>query len=572
MNSVSLQDQAAGASPGADGTGGLRWSARRARALLRRHWLFALLLTLGALLRVLAQLAYRPAILYFDSPGYLHEMQRFNPVGQDPLGYPLTARLLLDAFHNLGALSGFNHLLGLGVAVLIYAVLLRRGVNPWMAALATGPVLLDGFQLLIEQMVMSEPQFEFFVVLGIALLLWRPRPDLVTAPAAGASFAAAALTRDLGQSLVLAGLLFCLLAAGRRFVPRVVTSAALLVAFVLPMIGYAAYNDAVNGTFSVPSHAASIRLYARVAASVTCTRLSLPSYERPLCPPPGVVKPHLGSLIQAYAQGAASPLATYLPPNGETTGQVVNDFVKRAVLQQPLPVARAVGGSLARPFLSWNRDHKPGELPAERWQFQTVFPLYFTARSLSLFHQWEGHPPKINRPLARMLRGYQLYIGHTPGPVLLACVILALMAGLGVGRARRSGQRLACLLWLAAGLGLLLAADLYQFSWRYQLPALVTIPPAAALALSALTSPRTAREPLATHEPGDVDNSGPTMQDGTADTRHRARLQPVEGMAQTQEPAEPSPAQHHVHPDNPPDRGTQPGMADPVPGGSSPPQ
>ncbi len=227
-----------------------------------------------------------------------------------------------------------------------------------MAALATGPVLLDGFQLLIEQMVMSEPQFEFFVVLGIALLLWRPRPDLVTAPAAGASFAAAALTRELGQSLVLAGLLFCVLAAGRRFVPRVVTSAALLVAFVLPMIGYAAYNDAVNGTFSVPSQAASIRLYARVAASVTCTRLSLPSYERPLCPPPGVVKPHLGSLIQAYAQGAASPLVTYRPPNGETTGQVLNDFVKRAVLQQPLAVARSVGGSLARPFLSWRRDRK----------------------------------------------------------------------------------------------------------------------------------------------------------------------------------------------------------------------
>ena len=570
MTSVSLQDQAAGESSGADGPGGWRWSATRARALLRRHWLFALLLTLGVMLRVMAQVAYRPAILYFDSPGYLHEMYRLNPVGQDPLGYPLTARLLLEAFHNLAALSAFNHLLGLGIAGLIYAVLLRRGVNPWMAALATGPVLLDGFQLLIEQMVMSEPQFEFFVVLGITLLLWRPRPDLVTASAAGVSFAAAALTRDLGQSLVLAGLLFCVLAAGRRLVPRVVTSAALLVALALPMIGYAAYNETVNGTFSVPSHAASIRLYARVAASVTCTRLSLPSYERPLCPPPGVVKPHLGSLIQAYAQGAASPLATFRPPNGETTGQVVNDFIKRAVLQQPLTVARSVGGSLVRPFLSWSRDHKAGELPAERWQFQTVFPLYFTARSLSLFHRWEGHPPRINRPLARVLRGYQLYVGHTPGPVLLACVILALLAGLGVGRARRSGQRLACLLWLAAGFGLLLAADLYQFSWRYQLPALVTIPPAAALALSALTSRRTAREPSAMHEPDGLDNSRPAMQDSTAANRQPAPLQPVEAMANA--PAEPSPTQRLLPPDTPPDRGRHAGMPDPAPGGSSPPE
>ena len=100
------------------------------------------------------------------------------------MGYPLTARLLLDAFHNLAALSVFNHLLGLGIAGLIYAVLLRRGVSPWIAALATGPVLLDGFQLLIEQMVMSEPQFEFFVVLGVGhAVAVRPRPDLVTASA-----------------------------------------------------------------------------------------------------------------------------------------------------------------------------------------------------------------------------------------------------------------------------------------------------------------------------------------------------------------------------------------------------
>ena len=505
MTSESRQDEAAGASLGAVGPGGMRRNAGRARALLRRHWLFALLLTLGVVLRVMAQVAYRPAILYYDSPGYLHEVNRLNPVGQDPLGYPLTARLLLDAFHNLAVLAVFNHLLGLAIAGLIYAVLLRRGVKPWMAALATGPVLLDGFQLLIEQMVMSEPLFEFFVVLGIALLLWRPRPDLVTAPAAGVSFAAAALTRDLGQSLVLAGLVFCVLAAGHRFVPRVVTASALLVAFVLPMIGYAAYNDAVNGTFSVPSQAASIRLYARVAASVTCTRLSLPSYERPLCPPPGVVTPHQGSLIQGYAQGGTSPLVTYRPPNGETTGQVLNDFVKRAVRQQPLAVARAVGGSLARSLLSWHRNRKPGELPVVRWQFQTVFPLYFTARSLALFHQWDGHPPTINHPLARILRGYQVYVGYTPGLVLLACAILALLAGLGVGRARRSGQRLACLLWLGVGLGLLLAADLYQFSWRYQLPALVTIAPAAALALSALTSPRTVRELSATQVPGGLD-------------------------------------------------------------------
>jgi len=553
-----------------DEPGGSRWNATTARAALRRHWLFALLFTLGVLLRIMAQVAYQPAILYYDSPGYIRSSYQLNPVGRDPLGYLFVVRLLLEAFHDLAALTAFNHLLGLSIAGLIYAVLLRRGVKPWMAALATVPVLLDGFQLLIEQMVMSEPLFQFFIVLGITLLLWHRRPTLMTAAGGGASFAGAALTRYIGLWLVLAGLLYCALAARGR-VLRLVTTVAVLAGFVLPMIGYAAYNDAVNGSFALPSGKVSTALYARVAASVTCARLSLPSYERPLCPPPGVVQTKAGSLIQGFAQGKTSPIVTYRPPAGETLHQVLNDFIKRAVLQQPLPVARAVAGSFARPFLTWTRDHKPGELPVERWQFQTVFPLYFTHPSLVLFHQYEGHRPVINRPLARMLRGYQLYLGYTPGLVLLACVILALVAVLGVGRARHSGQRLACLLWLGSGLGLLLAAALYQFSWRYQLPALVTIPPAAALALSALTSPKAAREPSAAQEPGALDESGSAVPDDRAVSHDRALVEPVAGMAQTSETAEPGPAQHTMPPGNPPDQGGQPAVPDLAPGGSSPP-
>ena len=494
VTGASQRDAAAGVSPEAPAPRGRRWDAAAARVTLRRHWLFGLLFALGLLLRIMVQLSYQPAILYYDSPFYVRNAYWLNPDGRDPLGYPLVVRLLLGAFHGLAALSMFNHLLGLSIAGLIYAVLLRRGVRPWMAALATVPVLLDGFQVLIEQMVMSEPLLQFFVVLGIALLLWRRRPDLVTAAAAGLSFACAALTRYVGQSLVLVGLLFCVLAAGRRIGRRAVTAAALVVAFALPMVGYAAYNDQVHGTFTVHPEAVSQRLYAQVAVSVTCSRLALPAYERPLCPPPGTVRPQAGSLIVGYAQGSTSPLVSYQPPPGETKSQVLRDFVNRAVRQQPLAVARSVGGTLLRPFLSWNRDRKPGELETARWFFQPNFPM-FSHLSPMLFRHWEGHRPVVNHELARLLRGYQVHLGHTPGLVLLACVILALAAGLGIGRARYSGQQLACLLWLAAGLGLLFIAALYLLSWRYQLPALVTIPPAAALGLSALTSPRPRHEP-----------------------------------------------------------------------------
>ena len=124
--------------PGADEPGGWRRHATTAQAALRRHWLFALLFTLGVLLRIMAQVAYRPVILYFDSPGYIRSSYQLNPVGRDPLGYLVVVRLLLGAFHDLAALAAFNHVLGLGIAGLIYAVLLRRGVKPWIAALAAG--------------------------------------------------------------------------------------------------------------------------------------------------------------------------------------------------------------------------------------------------------------------------------------------------------------------------------------------------------------------------------------------------------------------------------------------------
>jgi hypothetical protein len=315
---------------------------------------------------------------------------------------------------------------------------------------------------------------------------------------------------------VVAGLLFCLLAAGRPIARRAATAAVLVVAFALPMVGYAAYNNQVHGTFALPSGAAARRLYARLAVSVTCSRPTLPAYERPLCPPPGTVQPKAGSLIEGYAQGSTSPLITFRPPHGEAFSQVLRDFVERAVRQQPLAVARSVGDSLLRPLLSWSRYTKPGELPTERWRFQPTFPLFNAGLNLRLFYRWGGYHPAARHRLAWLLRDYQLSLGYTPGLVLLACVILALAASLGIGRARHSGQRLACLLWLTAGFGLLLAASLFLFSWRYQLPILATVPPAAALGLSALTSPKPRHEPPPGAEEERTDPGSPDGAETTA--------------------------------------------------------
>ena len=102
----------------------------------------------------------------------------------------------------------------------------------------------------------------------------------------------------------------------------------------------------------------------------------------------------------------------------------------------------------------------------------------------------------INVPLARLLRGYQLDVGFTPGPVLAVSLLLVVAAALGLGRARRSGAaaRGPAVLFGVAGVAVLLFADIFEFSWRYQLPGFVLLPLAGALGLTALlrSAPRAA--------------------------------------------------------------------------------
>src|SRR5262245_16438867 len=124
------------AAASATATAGRRTAAR---AVLRQHWLAATLLTAGLVLRVLAQLAYRPALFYIDSVKYIGSSQ-----GNDPEGYkaPLRAILFVGNFDTVAAVQ---HLLGLAMAVALYVLLLRRGTSRWLAALAIAPVLLDGY-------------------------------------------------------------------------------------------------------------------------------------------------------------------------------------------------------------------------------------------------------------------------------------------------------------------------------------------------------------------------------------------------------------------------------------------
>src|ERR1700742_1104471 len=454
---------------------------RAALGQARRHWLLTVLLVAGVALRVITQLAYRPALLYIDSPKYLiNGLQKYDPQGYRILLAPLTW------LGNLAVVAGFQHLLGLAMAVALYATLLRRNAPRWAAALAVAPVLLDAYQLQMEQTIMPDVAFEAFIVAGLVILAWRPRPSPAAIAVAGFILGASATIRQVGEFLVLPAVLFCVLAA-RGWRGRLGAGALVLFSFAVPILVYMTYSALILGDGFELSNQGDAVLYGRAAAAADCRTLHVTADERAVCPTAGEVR-SFG--IDGLVNDPTSPAYTADLPNGVNHEDAANRFSHAVLEQQPLRVAVAIGADAIKLF-ALTRDTSPGDTPISRWQFQTSWPMYpfavTEATSIDMFNAaGGGGAPAADRPLAVFLRDYQLHGGWTPGPFLLVALVTGI-AGVGVGRRKGdSSAALVCLLVTGLGVAALLGADLYEFSWRYQLPALVTLPAAGALGVAAL--------------------------------------------------------------------------------------
>ena len=490
--------------------------------VLRRHWMLALLIAGGLLLRVVTQFAYEPALLFIDSKKYLYGTD-FN-LGAwgsfDPIGYTLLVLKPVLIFTNLGFVAVLQHVLGLGMAVALYVLMLRRGVVRWLAALAVAPVLLDAYQLNAEQTIMPDVLFEALVVAGIVLLLWRPRPALAFVILAGLALGTSAPVRQVGEALILPALVY-VVAAARDWRTRLLHGAVLTVCFALPIVGYMGYSKVVLHYGFQMSSMGDAYLYGRAAHAADCATLTLPPDERVLCPTPAqALKFGVDGLVNnpdsprvEYAVDVRQGVPDYNLPQQK-------QFAYAVIKQQPMRVIGDITRDSIKIF-ALTRNTVEGDTPIKRWQFQNVYPTFppgITAKgshsATNLFAAaGGGGQARVRRPLAVGLRFYQLHGGYTPGPLLafatlagLAGALIALAGGLlsALGRGFLSPHQrqlaLACLLVFGSAVAILLASDLFEFSWRYQLPALVTLPPAGALGLALLGSLLRRRAPAATPE------------------------------------------------------------------------
>ena len=461
-----------------------RWPAVLAAAV-RRHWLVTVLLAAGLVLRVLAAAAYRPALFYIDTTRYL-----YNAEGMDPVGYkgPLRAILWLA---NFDAVAAIQHLLGLGMAVLIYVLLLRRGAPRWLAALATAPVLLDAYQVQAEQTIMPTAWFEALIVAGLAILLWRPGVSWRRVLAGGLLLGTSATFAQVGEALLVPAVIY-LLAVGGGWRQAIGKAGALCGAFALPILAYCTGSYLLAGDFFL-SHTGVTSFYGRAAAAADCGTIRLPAAERSMCPTPA--QQAAGPDWLEY--GDTSPIRPYYAhlPRAETDS-LISDFNHRVLTQQPGRLAAAYGRDVVKLF-ALTRNGSPGDTPISRWQFQTTFPYFSphaTPRIVAIaIGQYGGGAPAVWRPAAGFLRGYQLGGGYTPGPLLALCALAGLAGSAALLLRRRMAAdpvtrqlALACLLCFLSAGSVLLVSDLFEFSWRYQLPALVTLVPAGALGIGVI--------------------------------------------------------------------------------------
>ncbi len=395
-------------------------------------------------LRLLAVLGFPPALLFYgDSFAFLRE--ELAPGTTRPSGYSLLLALLRPA-HSLMLVTVLQHLLGLALAVAVYALLRRRGLPGWGATLLVTPLLLDEFVVLLEHMIMADAVFIVLTSGAVVALLWRVHPAV-----AGAMLGLAGITRTIGLPLLLLAAAYLVL---KRYGWR--TIAAFLLAGAIPLAAYATWMKVEKGRFGL-TQADGTFLWSRTMSFADCSVIKPPERLRVLCPTMPVEQrpypPH-------WLWEDFSPLLKI--KGAATRNEMAGEFGRMAVLAQPGGYLGAVATDLAQ-LLRWERtavDEKtPYKFPAaER-------PLQESVRGVA--EAYEGGPAatRVVEPYAGWLRAYQRF-GYLPFPVLTLGLLAALVAAVAL-------RRWEALLPGLAALALLVAPPfLAAYDLRYVIPAI----------------------------------------------------------------------------------------------------
>jgi hypothetical protein len=456
--------------------------------LWRQHRVIIIMAGLSLLPRLLAALAFRPAVFTPDSFGYLAAGTHLAPGVTRPSGYPVLLRVL-EPFHSLLLVTTLQHAVGIATAVLVYAVLRRRGLPAWGAALAACPTLFDTRQVMLESAILPDVCYTLLMMVAVALLLTRRGPTVGRCAIAGFLLAWAAVTRGNGAAAMLAVLVVLLI---QRAHWRALTAGA--VAFVLPLLAYMTVFDLSYGNFAL-TNSAGLFAWSRTMSFADCAVMKPPADLLPLCPGRQPLHPTGPAPAWSLAPLLDAPApAAYLWASGAwwrhdahpginaTNNALAMRFALRAISAQPLGYLRTVASGVMLTFLATDRS-------------LTVRTLHFAPRpdvavlrSIQVRHLREYSHTTSNthpvQPYAYFLYLYQEPV-YFPG-VVFALVIMAGLAGVLRNWRLRGGS--CALPWAMAAAGVLVPVALHEYHYRYTITVIPVACVAAGLAFARQTT------------------------------------------------------------------------------------
>jgi hypothetical protein len=462
--------------------------------LVRRHWLFTAALVAAALPRAVAMLGYQPAVLFrLDTYDYLWGAVHLSPNVVNPSGYSVFL-WLLRPFHSLVLVVAIQHLLGLGVATMVYALLRRYSLPAWGATLAAAPVLFDPAQILLEQLVMADLLALALMMAGFTLLLIRRTrsPSLWRVAGAGLLMGLSATVRPTTLPMIILIPLFLLV---RRSGWR--RAGAALAAGALPVLGYMGWFASAHGEFNL-TNSDGLFLWSRTMSFANCAVIKPPADLRALCPTaqPGPLAqpvPARRELPKRYLWNHSSwqwqpPSNSFVPDTAAFTpakNARALRFALDAIRAQPFAYLSVVFHESLKPLLKTDNMRFPPYQPRTATLTRSDRPyalgavVAYTGNTQGVAHDL-GYDfgTRLVRPYATIMHVYQ-HILFLPGPILGAAVL----TGLGGLLFRRRRTAAGALLWLSAVVLMVLPTAEHEYTYRYDIPAVPLVCMAAALAL-----------------------------------------------------------------------------------------
>jgi len=500
----------------------------RLRRLAGEHKLFTGALAAGAVLRLLAMVGY-PGALWFagDSYVYLGAALRPQPNLSKSTGYSLFLRLLLP-FHSLTLVTTLQHLMGLAVGVMLYVLLRRNGVAKTWSAIATLPVLLDGYIIEDEHLIMAETVFTFCLMVAMVLLLWRPeRVRWWAAVLAGLLVGYAVIVRTQGAVMIGVLPLFLLLRGWSwKTLRGWAVAIVFAVASLIPVGGYAAWFHARTGHYNM-TMSTGFYLWGRVSSFADCARIKPAGDLAKVCPTePLADRTPPGNFIWHAAQTHQN-LDSVGGPVSVKGNQLLTQFAEHAVEAQPLDYLKTVFFNTMLSF-GFPRIAYPGAGTTYYYSFHLHYKTakynllppdnHVWIKGGTAYQDWLSYggqaPGVVHRVAAIPILVYQRVV-YTYGPLLALIFLVGLGGVLSVtarrkpgadrGSWRRPGAALrsvqlssvrlrwarrgtTMLPWVTAVALIVFPTAIADFDYRYLLPAI----PFACLAAGLAFAPRRA--------------------------------------------------------------------------------